>query len=47
MNAWIEARQAALAEAREEGTEISHNNDDFMEIFRKHTEGLEGFRSRL
>ncbi|MGM0569449.1 TAXI family TRAP transporter solute-binding subunit [Marinobacter sp.] len=47
MDAWIEARKAALAEAREEGVEISHNNDDFMAIMEKHTEGLEGFRSRL
>lgn len=47
MDAWIEARKAALAEAQEEGVEISHNNEDFMAIYRKHTEGLEGFRSRL
>ncbi|WP_417547816.1 TAXI family TRAP transporter solute-binding subunit [Marinobacter segnicrescens] len=47
MDAWIEARKAALAEAREKGVEISHNNEDFMAIYRKHTEGLEGFRSRL
>ncbi|UZD67165.1 MULTISPECIES: TAXI family TRAP transporter solute-binding subunit [Marinobacter] len=47
MDAWIEARKAALAEAREQGVEISHNNEDFMAIYRKHTEGLEGFRSRL
>lgn len=47
MDAWIEARKAALAEVREKGVEISHNNEDFMAIYRKHTEGLEGFRSRL
>ncbi|MCK7545140.1 TAXI family TRAP transporter solute-binding subunit [Marinobacter bryozoorum] len=47
MDAWIEARKAALAEARDEGVEISHNNDEFMTIYRKHTDGLEGFRSRL
>lgn len=47
MDAWIEARKAALAEAQEKGVEISHNNEDFMAIYRKHTEDLEGFRSRL
>lgn len=47
MDAWIEARKAALVEAQEKGVEISHNNEDFMAIYRKHTEDLEGFRSRL
>lgn len=47
MDVWIEARKAALAEAQEKGVEISHNNEDFMAIYRKHTEDLEGFRSRL
>ncbi|MFW5823356.1 MAG: TAXI family TRAP transporter solute-binding subunit [Marinobacter sp.] len=47
MDAWIEARQAALKEAREEGIDIDHKDDDFMAIYEKHTEDLEGFRSRL
>lgn len=47
MDKWIEARQAALEEARENRIEASHNNDEFMAIIKKHTEGLEGFRSRL
>lgn len=47
MDRWIEARQAALEEAREKRVEASHNNEEFMAIFNKHTEGLENFRSRL
>lgn len=44
---WISARQAALDEARKNRVEANHNNEDFMKIMKKHTEGLEGFRTRL
>ncbi len=47
MDKWMEARQAALAEARDQRLTPDYNNEDFMAIFNKHTEGLEGFRSRL
>ena len=40
-------RTAALEEARKERVSADYNNEEFMKIFRKHTEGLEGFRSRI
>lgn len=47
MDQWIDARKAALAEARENRITPDYNDDEFMAIFNKHTEGLEGFQSRL
>ncbi|TVP91551.1 MAG: hypothetical protein EA348_03865 [Pseudomonadaceae bacterium] len=47
MDAWMIARQAALDEAEEQGIRPSRNNDAFMAIVDKHTQGLEGFRTRL
>lgn len=47
MNAWISAREAAMAEARDKRIAPGQNNEEYMAIFRKHTEGLEGFRTRL
>ncbi len=47
MDAWIEARAAAMAEARDKRIAPDQNNEEYMAIFRKHTEGLEGFRTRL
>ncbi|MFL1404519.1 TAXI family TRAP transporter solute-binding subunit [Marinobacter sp. M1N3S26] len=47
MDKWIEARKAALAEARDKRVTPDYNDEEFMAIFEKHTEGLEGFRSRL
>lgn len=47
MDRWLGARQAALDEARANRIAASHNNQEFMKILSKHTEGLEGFRSRL
>ena len=47
MDAWIAARRAALDEAREQGLRPDMENEAYLEILRKHTEGLEGFRSRL
>lgn len=47
MDRWIEAREAALKEARENRIVPDEDNEDYMEIFNKHTEGLEGFKSRL
>ena len=47
MDRWTEARQAALDEARKERIQASHNNEEFTAILKKHTEGLEPFRTRL
>lgn len=47
MNQWIEARQAALEEARENRIRPDQNDEAFMEIYNKHTEGLDNLRSRL
>lgn len=47
MDRWIEARKAALEEAREKRIVPDADNEDFMAIVNKHTEGLEGFSSRL
>ena len=47
MDAWIEARAAAMAEARDQRIAPDQNNEEYMAIFEKHTEGLEGFRTRL
>ncbi|WP_339798645.1 TAXI family TRAP transporter solute-binding subunit [uncultured Marinobacter sp.] len=47
MDRWIEARTAAMEEARENRIQASHENEEFLEILNRHTEGLEGFRSRL
>jgi len=47
MDAWLAAREAAMAEAREQGVEIQFENQAFLDILAKHTEGLEGLRSRL
>lgn len=47
MDQWVAARKAAMAQAREKGVEIRFQNEAFLEILNQHTEGLEGFRSRL
>ncbi|KIN71126.1 TAXI family TRAP transporter solute-binding subunit [Sulfitobacter guttiformis] len=47
MDAWIEARQSGMKEAMEQGVEINFENEAFLEIMAKHTEGLQVFRSRL
>ncbi len=47
MDRWIAARQAALEEARREGITPNASDDRFMTIMNRHTEGLDGFRTRL
>lgn len=47
MDRWVKARKEAMAEARKAGVRIDFQNDEFLKILAKHTEGLEGFRSRL
>ncbi|MDF2231747.1 TAXI family TRAP transporter solute-binding subunit [Albimonas sp. CAU 1670] len=47
MDAWIAARKAAMAEAQEKGIRADFQDEAFLGIIEKHTEGLEGFRSRL
>lgn len=47
MDSWMAAREAALNEARASGIKPDANNEQFMAIVKKHTQGLEGFRTRL
>ncbi len=47
MDRWMEARQAAMKDAQEQGVRADFESQEFMDILAKHTEGLEGFRSRL
>lgn len=47
MDEWISAREAALAEARDNRIVPDPESEEFMAIYNKHTEGLEGFSSRL
>lgn len=47
MDQWIQARRAALQEARKEGIKIDFEDPSFMDIHGNHTRDLEGFRSRL
>jgi hypothetical protein len=47
MDLWMVARQAALDEAKESRIEPNANNEQFMAIVKKHSQGLEGFRTRL
>lgn len=47
MDSWIAARQTAMKEAMEQGVEINFENQAFLDILAKHTDGLTGFRSRL
>lgn len=47
MDRWMEARKAAMAEARQANVKIDFQNEEFLNIVKKHTEGLEGFKSRL
>ncbi|AFT70749.1 hypothetical protein B5T_02476 [Alloalcanivorax dieselolei B5] len=47
MEQWMQARQAAQAEASKARVKIDFENPDFVEILNKHTQGLERFRSRL
>ncbi|MDJ0930681.1 TAXI family TRAP transporter solute-binding subunit [Breoghania sp.] len=47
MDAWVKVRNAALEDAREQGIRPSPDDETFAEILKTHTEGLEGFRSRL
>jgi hypothetical protein len=47
MDRWVEAREKAMAAAREQGVDIDFQNEAFLEILSEHTQGLEGFRTRL
>lgn len=47
MDSWMAARQAVLEEAEEKGIQPHRNNQAFMDIVKKHTQGLEGFRTRI
>ncbi len=47
MDSWIAARQAALDEAQASGIRPDISDDRFTAIMKRHTEGLDGFRTRL
>lgn len=47
MDRWVDARQAALEEARKNRVQAAYDNPEYIKILEKHTEGLEDFRSRL
>lgn len=47
MDRWVAARKAALAEAAKGGVKADFKDEAFLKILRKHTEGLDGFRTRL
>ncbi len=47
MDSWISAREAGLKEAMEQGVDTHFENQEFLDIMAKHTEGLAPFRSRL
>lgn len=47
MDRWVSARQAGMAEAASAGIKPDFQNEEFLAIMRKHTEGLESFRTRL
>lgn len=47
MDAWVEARKAAMQTAQQQGVEIDFENEAFLAILEEHTKDLEGFRTRL
>ena len=47
MDRWIAAREAAMAEAAKAGLKPDFQDEAFLKVLGKHTEGLEGFRTRL
>ena len=47
MDRWVAARNAALDEAKEKGVKLHYEDEEFIQIFKKHTEGIPAFRTRL
>ena len=47
MDAWVEARQAGMKAAMEQGVEVNFENQAFLDIMTEYTKDLEPFRSRL
>jgi TRAP transporter solute receptor, TAXI family len=47
MDAWMKAREKALAEAKAKGVKIHWENPEFMAIMKAHTKDLPVFRTRL
>ena len=47
MDKWIAARQEGLKQAMEQGVQVDFENEEFLAIMEKATEGLPAFRSRL
>ncbi len=47
MDAWVEARQAGMKAAMEQGVEINFENEEFLNLMAEYTKDLEPFRSRL
>ena len=44
---WFQAREKALKEADEKGVKMHWENEEFLEIIKKHTKGLPIFKTRL
>lgn len=47
MESWVKARKTVMDEARKAGVKIDFKDEAFLAIHKKHTEGLEGFKTRL
>ncbi|MGR3565592.1 MAG: TAXI family TRAP transporter solute-binding subunit [Heliomarina sp.] len=47
MDAWISARQEALKAAQEQGIEINFEDQEFLDLMKEKTAGVENFQSRL
>ncbi|MFA7504989.1 MAG: TAXI family TRAP transporter solute-binding subunit [Burkholderiaceae bacterium] len=47
MDKWIAARAAGMAEATKARIKPDFQDEEYLNVLRKHTEGLEGFRTRL
>ena len=47
MDRWIAARNAALAEAKSKKVKLHWENKEYLDILKKHTEGLPVFKTRM
>jgi len=47
MDKWMAARKAAMEEAAKVNIKIDFQDEAFLKVLKKHTDGLEGFKTRL
>jgi hypothetical protein len=47
MDRWVKARNAAIDEAKAKGVKIHWENKEYLNIMKKHTEGIPPFKVRL